>query len=271
MTILGIGLLGIGISFIMIVVLAVIFAGDESNTEISDDLLELQDMSNPAVMALTLLIVIILAVPVLVGVKLAKTRPVGSLFSIAGGFRWPVLWRAITVGCLVLIPLNCMVALANNDAQFHIDGNALLLLAVIIALVPAQVLAEELVFRSYLGQLVGRWVKSPVFPILAPVPLFVAGHIYDAAGLLAIGVFAVSAGVITWYTGGIEATTGLHLVNNLTVFTFGAVGLADINSEAPGWTVAVLVIIADTVMAALVILDYRHRNFSFAPPTARVV
>jgi hypothetical protein len=46
---------------------------------------------------------------------------------------------------------------------------------VILLLVPLQAAAEEYIFRGYLMQSIGRWLRHPAFAILLPVPLFVLG------------------------------------------------------------------------------------------------
>ena len=56
-----------------------------------------------------------------------------------------------------------------------------------IVLTPLQATAEEFVFRGYLGQAVGGWLKHPAWAILLPVPLFAIGHNYDLWGLAECG------------------------------------------------------------------------------------
>ena len=98
-------------------------------------------------------------------------------------------------------------------------------LAVILLVVPLQAAAEEYVFRGYLQQAIGRWLRHPAFAILLPVPLFVLGHLYDPLGQAAVGLFAVVAGWLTWRTGGLEAAIALHVVNNLSAFLLALAGL----------------------------------------------
>jgi membrane protease YdiL (CAAX protease family) len=91
-------------------------------------------------------------------------------------------------------------------------------LVVVLLLVPVQAAAEEYIFRGYLMQSIGRWLRHPAFAILLPVPLFVLGHGYDLLGQIGVGLFAVAAGWLTWRTGGLEAAIALHVVNNLSAF-----------------------------------------------------
>lgn len=223
---------------------------------ISDDL----NMSEPADLAFTLGFISVIAIPLVLGVKLAKSRPVGSLFSLDAKFRWQLMWRAMGVGVVVLLPINVLLAIFNDDVRFEVTTQGLWVLLIALVLIPVQCFAEELIFRTYIGQLVGTFVKSPVLPIIAPIPFFVFGHEYELPGLAAIGIFALSAGIVAWYTGGIETTTGLHIANNMLIFVLGSFGLVDLNSAASSWGIALLTIVADIFMAVIVIVDYRRQN-----------
>ncbi|BAU96834.1 CAAX amino terminal protease family protein [Corynebacterium suranareeae] len=222
------------------------------------------NMNKPVDLAFSLGLISVLAVPILIGVKLAKGRPLGSLFSSEAKFRWPIMWRALGVGVVVLLPGNVLFAIFDDEARFTITTQGLWILCIALVLIPVQCWAEELIFRSYLGQLVGTFFKSPVLPILAPMPFFVWGHDYELPGLISIGVFALSAGITVWYTGGIEATTGLHIANNMLIFILGSFGLADLNNTASSWMIAIITVILDIFMAVVVMIDYRRRHLKLA-------
>jgi len=100
----------------------------------------------------------------------------------------------------------------------------------VIRLTPFQCAAEELVFRGAFMQVIGSWLKHPLFAILLPVPLFTIGHLYDIWGLLDVAAFAIAAGYLTWRTGGLEAAMAMHIINNTFLFLLGAVGLVDLNA-----------------------------------------
>ncbi|MGV2902075.1 lysostaphin resistance A-like protein, partial [Microbacterium sp. AGC62] len=100
----------------------------------------------------------------------------------------------------------------------------------VLLLIPLQAAAEEYVFRGYLMQLVGGWLRHPAFAILLPVPLFVLGHGYDIWGAASVGMFAIVAAWLTWRTGGLEAAISLHIVNNALIFLLGTVSLVDANA-----------------------------------------
>ena len=133
------------------------------------------------------------------------------------------------------------------------------LLLMVVLLVPIQCFAEELVFRGYLMQTVGRWLKHPAWAILLPVPLFVAGHLYDVWGQASIAVMAITMGVITWRTGGLEAAVALHVVNNCTVTLMAIVGLADL-SDTSGGPIDVLFTLAVNGVFLLVVFRMARKT-----------
>lgn len=141
---------------------------------------------------------------------------------------------------------------------------------VLLLVVPFQAAAEEYVFRGYLMQAIGRWLRHPAFAILLPVPLFVLGHLYDPLGQVSVGVFAVAAGWLTWRTGGLEAAIALHVVNNLLAFLLGLAGLSDVNATSPGVDSFIWSTVVVAAYVGVVELLYRRsrmpRTLTFTPP-----
>lgn len=107
------------------------------------------------------------------------------------------------------------------------SGMFWLYIVLILLIVPFQCYAEELLFRGYLMQTVGRWLKNPVWAIIIPAPIFMVLHGYGLWGLLSVLTMALIAGFLCWYTGGLEAGIGLHIANNVSIFIFGLLGLED--------------------------------------------
>lgn len=161
-------------------------------------------------------------------------RPWGLIHSVAGRMRWGWLALCFTLAALMMvIPLGLDVLLGTGAvgllfATPPIQGGTLVIMLVLIALiVPFQAYAEELVFRGYLIQTVGRWLKHPAWAIILPAPLFMLGHMYDLWAQLSILVMGLAAGYITWRTGGLEAAIALHVANNLFAMVLGVFAAAD--------------------------------------------
>ena len=191
-------------------------------------------------------------------------RPLGLIFSVTGRIRWKwlLLCFLVAVGVYAVVNLAGIgldLATGGTPTSVQLAPGFGWLLATTLIVVPLQCTAEEVVFRGYLAQMVGRWLKHPAWAILLPVPLFVAGHVYDVWGLLSVAIMAVSMGIVTWRTGGLEAGIALHAVNNMTVSLFAMLGFVDMNETSGAPTDLVTEVILNGAFIALVFwLVKRH-------------
>ena len=191
-------------------------------------------------------------------------RPLGLIFSVTGRIRWKwlLLCFLVAVGVYAVVNLAGIgldLATGGTPTPVQLAPGFGWLLATTLIVVPLQCTAEEVVFRGYLAQMVGRWLKHPAWAILLPVPLFVAGHVYDVWGLLSVAIMAVSMGIVTWRTGGLEAGIALHAVNNMTVSLFAMLGLVDMNETSGAPTDLITEVILNGAFIALVFwLVNRH-------------
>lgn len=195
--------------------------------------LEQLDMRDPASFALAMLTIVLMLPAVLVATRLVGARPVGLLASVSGRVRWGWAARCLGLAAAVAVVVQG-VDLAISAAQRapwqpQVDERTLPLLVLVVLLVPAQCVAEEVLFRGYLAQSVGTWLRHPAFAIVLPVPLFVVGHAYVNLAMVDIAVWALAMGWLVWRTGGLEAAAAAHVVNNTLVFTLGSVHLADLD------------------------------------------
>jgi len=194
------------------------------------------DMSDPWMLAFSLASVALMLPAIILATLIMGPRPLGLLSSVVGRLRWGWMLRlalpALAVFLVVFAVYVFVLPLVFGEpvAVPEWGPDSALLIAFTLLLVPVQATAEEYVFRGYLMQTIGTWLKHPAWAILLPVPLFVAGHIYDVWGSLDVAVFAIFAGWITWRTGGLEAAIVAHVINNGLIFLLGAVGLMDTSS-----------------------------------------
>lgn len=242
---LGVAFYAVMIGVIMVVVIVLALAVPEVSQRlwaISTDLAF--DLTDPVMVALLLLSIVLMLPAYVAASRIVNGPRLGFVSSVAGRLRWRwMLWctAAAAVVAVVLTGLSLLLpAEGEGEAAAGIvppAENPMLwaTLVVLLVVVPLQAAAEEYVFRGYLMQAIGRWLRHPAFAILLPVPLFVLGHLYDPLGQVSVGVFAVAAGWLTWRTGGLEAAIALHVVNNLLAFLLALAGLADVNDSSPGW------------------------------------
>ncbi|OFN02134.1 CAAX protease [Rothia sp. HMSC064D08] len=183
---------------------------------------------------IALLITIIPVIPAIFIARLITNfKPLGLIHSIAGRMRWSYLGVFLVFGFLIfgLYNVGNLVLAGSLTTQNSVhplnSGMFWLYIVLILLIVPFQCYAEELLFRGYLMQTVGRWLKNPVWAIIIPAPIFMVLHGYGLWGLLSVLTMALIAGFLCWYTGGLEAGIGLHIANNVSIFIFGLLGLAD--------------------------------------------
>lgn len=199
--------------------------------------LEYFDLDRPWLLVVLVLPLILMIPALLLASRVVEGRGVGMLSSVEGRLRWGWLGRtlllALGVFALYFALLLGFSAVSGEPvvADFTHPG-ILVMVVLVLLLIPLQAAAEEYVFRGYLMQLVGGWLRHPAFAILLPVPLFILGHGYDVWGAASVGVFALVAAWLAWRTGGLEAAISLHIVNNVLIFLFGSVGLVDANATS---------------------------------------
>lgn len=180
------------------------------------------DMGDPLMVAILLGTIALMLPAYILASLIVNGRRLGLVSSAAGRlrWRWMLLCGALAVG--VSAVLTTVGFLLPGGMEEPVAGGPAptwpITAVVVLLLVPVQAAAEEYIFRGYLMQAIGRWLRHPAFAILLPVPLFVLGHGYDVLGQIGVGLFAVAAGWLTWRTGGLEAAIALHVVNNLTAF-----------------------------------------------------
>ncbi|MFJ5896501.1 type II CAAX prenyl endopeptidase Rce1 family protein [Streptomyces sp. NPDC093064] len=209
---------------------------------------------------------------VLLSVLWLGRRPAGTVASVTGRPRWRWLaWCLLAaVPPMVLLP---MVAIFLPDDQGDGGGSDvwvgwqtfLLSLAMLVVLVPLQSAAEEYVFRGWLLQAAGAFLRSPWLAVLPQAVLFAAAHGWGTPwGFADLLVFGAVAGLLTIRTGGLEASIALHALNNLLAFGVSAMyvdGLAsdETAADAP-WQLALVDMASVLLFAAIVLWLARRRH-----------
>lgn len=195
------------------------------------------DLDRPWLLVALVLPLILMIPALLLASRIVEGRGVGLLSSVTGRLRRGWLGKSLMLAVAVFVVYFAVVlgwsALSGDAvvADFSHPGLWTMVLLVLL-LIPFQAAAEEYVFRGYLMQLVGSWLRHPAFAILLPVPIFVLGHGYDVWGAASVGMFAIVAAWLTWRTGGLEAAISLHIVNNVLIFLLGSVALVDANATS---------------------------------------
>ncbi|MEV3969201.1 type II CAAX endopeptidase family protein [Streptomyces sp. NPDC050698] len=216
------------------------------------------------------LVAIATALPlVLLATLWPARRRAGTVSSVAGRLRFGWLGWCLLAG---LPP----IALLTVTSLFLPDGSGesetwvgwrsfLTALAVLAVFVPLQAAAEEYVFRGWLTQAVGAFVRSPWLAVIPQAVLFAAAHGWGTRwGFLGLLVNGLVMGLLTIRTGGLEAAIALHVLNNLLAFGVSAAIVDGLSSDetaadAP-WSLALTAVVTDLLYAALVLWLARRRS-----------
>lgn len=182
-------------------------------------------------------------------------RPFGSLFGPARRLERRGFAAGAALG-LGLYGLTLAIAiLLTGPPVFSAESLPLwaLWLPVLAGLVLVQAGAEELLFRGYLAQEIGRRIASPLAWAVLPSVLFGllhhAPHLPGQSAALYVGVtflFGLTASLLVWHTGGLSMAIGLHTGLNLAGLTLA--GLEGVVSGAQLWVFAADQ--AETLLAA---------------------
>lgn len=248
----------LGLSVVLIAGAAIFFAVRDDGTSIEDwlDAAGDLDLTRLDFFVLDMLGLVVLIPAVLLAVLATGPRPVGYLSSVAGRLRWGWLGRT-TVMSFVVFGATIGGALAfdvisGDELSLEADDTGQVVLAVVAVLliVPFQAAAEEYVFRGYLLQLVGSWTRLAVVPVVVSTPLFVAGHAYELWGMVDVGIFGLTAAILTIRTGGLEAAIAAHTANNVVLLVLDALGVVSATDDSGAGPVDLV----PTVVSSLVLL-----------------
>lgn len=227
-----------------------------------------------------LLVVTAMALPATaLAARWVQKRRWGSLSSVVGHLRLSWLRTCLAVAAVptVLLLALSFVTDPSEGSTWVGWGTFLAGLAMIICLVPFQAAAEEYVFRGWLLQATGSFVRSPVLVLIPQAVLFAAAHGWGTSwGFATLVVFGVSAGWLTIRTGGIEAAVALHVMNNVVAFGAAAAYAGELSSDETTadlpWPVALLDMTMTLVFAVLILRLAKRRKLTthFTPQPAQV-
>ncbi|PZF64198.1 hypothetical protein DEJ33_12275 [Curtobacterium sp. MCPF17_047] len=204
------------------------------------------DPTDPLVLSLTLVSLVVLLPAVMLSAKIAGLGPYGLLSSVRTRIRWGWLgWCLLPLLALAIVMFAVQgLGYLAFDGGLHWNTAALgqstvtlqtltLTILLVVLLVPFQAAAEEYVFRGFLMQTIGSWIPvravGAVVAVVVSTVLFAVLHVpngYNVWGILDVGSFGLVAAIIVLRTGGLEATVLQHALNNIMIFVL----------QAPGWS-----------------------------------
>jgi len=202
--------------------------------------------------------------------------------------RRVVSWRRVASGAVVwaalLLVVEALTALADPAAYTWTirPGPLVASLLAVIPLLALESVGEELYFRGYLMQVVGRWTRRPWLLVAASALMFTLPHLANpevtSGGWSAAVPYALAGAflaAVALKDGRLELAIGIHVANNLVAaVVVGASGsvlagtapLVTTAASPPALTLAVLAMQA----AVFWVLVFRlpRRAESGADPSA---
>ncbi len=190
------------------------------------------DMADPMQTALNLGSLAV-AIPALwLASLIVRDRPFSSYQSSRGGWSRKVFWRCMPIALLVnslpIIILDVVIDKGYQDFTVRFTAVSFLVLTV---LGPLQCIAEEYMFRGFVMQTLGSWVRIPVIAVIIQAIVFAAGHPYNRIGQISILCTGMVFALCAWIGRGIEVSSALHIANNMTIFYLQGLGMSEITSE----------------------------------------
>ena len=198
------------------------------------------------------------AIPLLALTALiVRDRPFSSYSSARGGWDWSVFGRMMLLALLVCgVPNLVWILLDHGPLNNQFTIATFLLLTV---MGPLQCIAEEYMFRGLIMQTFGGWFRIPVIAVVLQALIFMAMHPYNLTGKLTILATGCMMGLMAWISRGIEASSAIHIVNNMVAFYADGLGLGAIGSEVSSLDLVVTLIIDAVYVAVLFVL--RKKGF----------
>ncbi|WP_139166390.1 CPBP family intramembrane glutamic endopeptidase [Curtobacterium sp. UNCCL20] len=239
--------------------------GAQGLMDLQDDLASgALDPTDPIVLSMSLVSLVVLLPGILLAVKVARIGPAGILSSTRFRVRWGwTAWCLLPTLVIAAIMFSAQTAgMFTFAGGFGWDHRAIgqstvslstltITIVLVLLLVPFQGAAEEYIFRGFLMQTIASWIPwrivGTVVAVAVSTVVFALLHIpngYNVWGILDVGSFGLIAAIIVLRTGGMEATVLQHAFNNIMIFVLQAPGWSridltsqDANGTVGGWLI----------------------------------
>ncbi|MBR5642404.1 MAG: CPBP family intramembrane metalloprotease [Firmicutes bacterium] len=199
-----------------------------------------------------------IAIPILaLAALIMRDRPFSSYSSARGGWDWGLFAKLMLIAFIVCgVPILVLELIDPYPFNNQFTAAGFILLTI---LGPLQCVAEEYIFRGLLMQTFGGWFRIPVIAVILQAAIFMSMHPYNMVGRLTILATGCAMGLMAWISRGIEASSAIHIVNNMVSFYLAGFGLSPLSSEIS--VEGLLVTVAIDAVYVLVLLYLRRKGW----------
>lgn len=191
------------------------------------------DMSDPLMAAVDLGGLALFIPALWLASVIVRDRPFSSYQSSRGGWSRKVFWKCMPIAFLVNgLPIIINDVVLEKGYQHLTVKFTLISFLILTVLGPLQCIAEEYLFRGFIMQTLGSWLRIPLIAVIVQAFVFAAGHPYNRIGQISILISGIGFALCAWIGRGIEVSSALHIVNNMTIFYLQGLGMTTISSEA---------------------------------------
>lgn len=168
----------------------------------------------------SLLVIATASISIMLGMVLIHKRPILRLLTVSLKFNWSMLLKSlVTFVAIWAVVFFVSMAFTDRVQSVRIEPSVFILfLSITCVLVPLQVLGEELFFRGYLMQILGRYIPFRIVVLLGPAILFAIAHVNnpnppfdDVWAMATYLIYGLYFGLLVIKTNGLESSIGTHI------------------------------------------------------------
>lgn len=196
-----------------------------------------------------------------IGTRLLYKIPFSTQIAPVRKWDWSIYIKAFVItaivyGITLITPILTFGIKIPNNLPI-----AVFLLCLILPLF--QGFAEEYVCRGLLMQTFGSWFKIPLVAIVLQAAIFAVLHPYQIFALISVLCTGIIYGFITWYGQGLEVSSAMHALNNISAFL--AIGLG-LQQGAAKSSVTTLIANLALILIPIIIILVLDKKFNWFEP-----
>ena len=212
-------------------------------------------------MILTVLSVIIFIPSLYISIKIVRDRALSTYLTQNAKWNWSIYIKTFAITLVIYLIVSVITALIEKKPI----NNTLTIITflTVLILTPIQCFAEELLCRGFFMQAFGSWFKIPVVAIILQAIVFSILHVNFSLAFYYFLIIGFTLGVITWYSKGLETSSAIHAVNNLSSFVLAGLGLGSSSGAMGIYDLIYSIIVIFVTLIAIVAIEKKFKWFGF--------